>query len=157
MGAPYRNSGRYGKETYFQRDLKDAINSTCYLFKYIFVGREGINCSLSYPSWVKQQVESSFTKRKNTEEEKGLKVEEGNKLNVSYVEMKIPRNLPRKTSRKRGSVVRDGVLEEYLGQRKSHEQTFLRAPTSKCGGHSSYHQQKKENQGCCLTLETKFK
>lgn len=57
----------------------------------------------------------SFTKRKNTEEEKGLKVEEGNKLNVSYVEMKIPRNLPRKTPRKRGSVVRDGVLEEYLG------------------------------------------
>ena len=39
----------------------------------------------------------------------------GNKLNVSYVEMKIPRNLPRKTPRKRGSVVRDGVLEEYLG------------------------------------------
>lgn len=53
MGAPYRNSGRYGKEIYFQRDLKGAIDRTCYLIEYIFVGREGINYSLSYPGWVK--------------------------------------------------------------------------------------------------------
>ena len=51
----------------------------------------------------------------NAEEEKGLKIEEGSKLNVRYAEMKIPRDLPTKTPRKRGSVVRDGVLEEYLG------------------------------------------
>ena len=46
------NSGRYGKEIYFQRDLKGEINRTCYLVKHIFVGREGINYSSSYPRWV---------------------------------------------------------------------------------------------------------